>query len=142
MAFGKLKTIIHKLATSNSSFEIESGGVVTGVRGTTFEVDYDKDKDLHTTKTYDGTVFSRANGKETDVKKGFSLISGHGITPSLGPLGAGDVANFVEFLDASDKLDAAKNILLKKLEERLLNEAAKKILGGNGPSIGPIHIGF
>ncbi|HVZ80944.1 MAG TPA: FecR family protein [bacterium] len=130
MLFGKLRTIIHKLETSSSSFEVEAGGVVTGVRGTTFEVDYDKEKDVHTTKTYDGTVFTRANGKEEDVHKGFSLVVGHGIAPALGPLGAGDIADFVAFLDASDKLEAAKQILLKKLEERLINEALHQILGG------------
>lgn len=142
LAFGKLKTIIHKLATSTSTFEVEAGGVVTGVRGTTFEVDYDKDNNTHTTKTYEGTVFSRANGKEEVVKKGFSLVMANGGAPVLGPLGAGDIQDFVTFLDASDKLDALKNILLKKLEERLLNEALKGITGGKGIGIGGINIGF
>jgi hypothetical protein len=54
----------------------------------------------------------------------------------MGALGASDIADFVSFLDASDKLEAAKQILLKKLEQRLLDEAAKRLLGDAGKGIG------
>lgn len=132
VAFGKMKTAIHKLTNSTSSFEVEAGGVVAGVRGTTFEVSYDKDKKQASTKTYDGTVATLVNGKETLVEKGMGFVVGKGGSPVLAALGAGDVADFVQFLDAKDKLDAAKDILLKKLEQRLLEEAAKKLLGDKG----------
>jgi hypothetical protein len=142
MAFGKLKTVIHKLTSANATFEVEAGGVVTGIRGTTFEVDYDKDKNAHTTKTYEGTVVDRVNGKDQVVNKGFTLAIGGGGAPVLSALGAGDVADFVTFLDASDKLDAVKNILLKKLEERLINEALHGIFGGKKAKVGGFSIGF
>ncbi len=138
MAFGKMKTVIHKLTTSSSVFEVEAGGVVSGVRGTTFEVGYDQDKREAATKTYDGTVYTRVNGKEQLVQKGFSMVVGRGGAPVLGPLSGSDVADFVSFLDASDKLEAAKQILLKKLEQRLLDEVAKKLLGNAGKGVGNI----
>jgi hypothetical protein len=143
MAFGKMKTAIHRLTSPSSSFEIEAGGVISGVRGTTFEVAYDKDKKQEATKTYEGTVYTRANGKETLVKKGFSLVVGQGSAPVLGPLSGSDIADFVDFLDASDKLDKLKDILLKKLEQRLLDEAAKQLLGGAGNGAGNLlHLHF
>jgi len=144
MAFGKMKTTIHKLTESKSTFEIESGGVVAGVRGTVFEVGYDKDKQEQSTKTYEGTVYTRVDGKEQLVQKGFGLVIGSGGRTVLGPLGASDIADFVDFLNASDKLEAAKQILLKKLQERILNEAVNGILGGKkkGIGVGGFSIGF
>jgi|GEM_PF-2025709 len=138
IAFGKMKTIIHKMATSSSSFEVEAGGVVAGVRGTTFEVAYDKDKNQASAKTYDGTVYTQVNGKETLVEKGFGLVVGRGGVPVLGALTGSDVADFVDFLSASDKLEKAKDIILKKLEQRLLDEVAKRVLGGAGKDVGKI----
>jgi hypothetical protein len=138
MAFGKMKTMIHKLAASSSVFEVEAGGVVSGVRGTTFEVGYDQAKKEEATKTYDGTVYTRVNGKEQLVEKGSSMVVGKSGVPVLGVLGASDVADFVSFLDASDKLEAVKQILLKKLEQRLLDEVAKKLLGNAGKGVGNI----
>ena len=142
MAFGKMKTVIHKLSQSSSLFEVEAGGVVAGVRGTTFEVDYDKQNKQASAKTYEGTVYTRVNGKERLVEKGFSMVVGASGAPVLGPLGAVDVADFVDFINASDKLEAAKQILLRKLEQRLLDEAAKRLLGNQKINIGGIHIGF
>jgi len=138
IAVGKMKTIIHKMASSSSTFEVEAGGVVAGVRGTTFEVDYNKDSKQACAKTYDGTVYTRENGKETLVKKGFSLVAGPGGSPVLGPLTGSDVADFVDFLDASDKLEKAKEIIIKKLEQRLLDEVAKKVLGNAGGAVGNV----
>lgn len=138
VAVGKMKTVIHKLTTASSTFEIEAGGVVSGVRGTTFEVDYDKDHKQACTKTYDGTVYTVVNGKETLVKKGFSLVVGSGGVPVLGPLTGEDVADFVDFLNASDKLEKAKEILMKKLEERMMAELAKRVLGNHGGGVGNV----
>ena len=143
VAVGKMKTVIHKLTSSSSSFEVEAGGVVSGVRGTTFEVDYNRDRKEASTKTYDGTVYTLANGKETLVRKGFSAVVGSNGVPVLGPLSGSDVADFVDFLSASDKLEKAKEILLKKLEQRLLDEVAKRVLGKTANGLGNvIHLPF
>lgn len=54
LAAGKVYCEVEKLAQSNSTFEVESGGVVCGVRGTSFEVDK-TDTDLQAS-TYEGVV--------------------------------------------------------------------------------------
>jgi hypothetical protein len=94
-------------------------------------VDYDKDKKVQTTKTYDGTVYTKIDGKEKLVEKGFSLAVGSNGVPVLGPLSGSDIADFVDFVNASDKLEAAKKILIKKLEDRLLQDLTKGIIGGD-----------
>ena len=63
LTFGGVKAAVRKLMTSTSSFEIEAGGVVCGVRGTEFTIDYDlvpKKVDL---RVFEGSVYARA-GKE------------------------------------------------------------------------------
>jgi hypothetical protein len=129
MAFGKIKTIIHKLTVAHSTFEIEAGGVVSGVRGTTFEVDYDKDRKLEATKTYDGTVYTQVNGKEQLVEKGFSMVVSAGGAPVLGQLSAEDVGDFVEFINIDGSLEKKKEILMKQLEKRLLEELTNGVIG-------------
>src|SRR5258708_3619230 len=44
LAFGGLLARVKKLLTPTSSFEVEAGGVVCGVRGTQFSLDYDPDE--------------------------------------------------------------------------------------------------
>ncbi len=65
LAFGGLLAKVRKLLTPTSSFEVEGGGVVCGVRGTQFEMDYDPDThrvDLH---VLDGTVYTNYDGHTT-----------------------------------------------------------------------------
>jgi len=139
MAFGKMKTVLRrKLGKSSSVFEVEAGGVVAGVRGTTFEGGYDQTKKEESTKTYDGTVYTRVNGKEQLVEKGFSMVVGAGGVPVLGALTGSDIADFVDFINAADKLEAIRQILLKKLEQRLLDEVAKRVLGNAGRGVGNV----
>jgi hypothetical protein len=126
MAFGKMKTILHKLTSSTSSFEIESGGVVSGVRGTTFEVDYDKDKNQVATKTYEGSVFTLSNGKEQVVGKGFSLVHGKGGNPILSALTGKENKGFTDFLGESTRLDKQKDMLTNKLKDRMMNDLQNK----------------
>lgn len=62
LAFGGLLAKVRKLLTPTSSFEVSAGGVVCGVRGTQFEMDYNPDThqvDLH---VLDGTVYTQYNG--------------------------------------------------------------------------------
>jgi hypothetical protein len=125
MAVGKMKTILHKLTSASSSFEIEAGGVVSGVRGTTFEVDYDKDKSLVATKTFEGSVFTRSHGKEQTVEKGFGLVIGKSGSPVLTALGEGDLADFATFIDASTDLEKRKEIIIKQLIKKTLENQLK-----------------
>ena len=126
MAFGQMKAILHKLTSPSSCFEIEAGGVVSGVRGTTFGVTYDKDKKEETTKTYEGTVYAKVNGKEKLVEKGFGLVVGKGGSPLLAALAEDDMADFAAFLDSNTDLEKKKQIILKQMIkgslEHLLNK--------------------
>ena len=72
------------------------------------------------------------------MQKGTSMVVGKSGVPVIGVLTGSDVADFVSFLDASDKLEAVKQILLKKLEQRLLDEVAKRVLGNAGKGVGNI----
>ncbi|HVZ81559.1 MAG TPA: FecR family protein [bacterium] len=54
LSFGKILSQVEKLATSHSSFEIEAGGVVCGVRGTAFEVSVEGSQ--VTDSTFEGSV--------------------------------------------------------------------------------------
>ena len=63
LAFGKLVAVVRKLISSRSSFEIDAGGVVCGVRGTEYEVDYDPNSGKMDLFVTDGHVWARAGGK-------------------------------------------------------------------------------
>jgi FecR protein len=59
---GKLLAQVKKLASSQSSFEIEAGGVVCGVRGTKYSMAYDPDTGKVNVVVLDGTVWVGADG--------------------------------------------------------------------------------
>jgi hypothetical protein len=63
LAFGKLLAKVKKLASSKSSFEIEAGGVVCGVRGTQYSYSYDPKTKIVTVKVLEGTVFMNSGGQ-------------------------------------------------------------------------------
>lgn len=54
LAAGKILAQVQKLKQSRSVFEVESGGVLCGVRGTVFEVE--KDRSAVSTSTFEGVV--------------------------------------------------------------------------------------
>ena len=60
---GKMMATVQKLASSKSSFEVEAGGVVCGVRGTQYSVQYDPTTGKVNVQVLDGTVWVDANGK-------------------------------------------------------------------------------
>jgi len=60
---GQLFAKVKKLASAKSSFEIEAGGVVCGVRGTQYSYSYDPNKHIVTVHVNEGTVFVNANGQ-------------------------------------------------------------------------------
>jgi hypothetical protein len=61
LLLGKLFASVQKLASSKSSFEIEAGGVVCGVRGTQYEVDYDGHEHVDLF-VHEGNVWANAGG--------------------------------------------------------------------------------
>ncbi len=63
---GKLFAKVKKLASSKSSFEIEAGGVVCGVRGTEYSMFYDPNTGKVDVLVLDGTVWA-ASGGQTQV---------------------------------------------------------------------------
>jgi hypothetical protein len=62
MFAGNLFAKVTKLASTNSSFEIEAGGVVCGVRGTEFSMNFDPTDNKLTLTVVEGTVFSDIGG--------------------------------------------------------------------------------
>ncbi len=63
--WGQLSAIVQKLTTSNSSFEIESGGVVCGVRGTAFSVfNNGAPKPVVNVVVTSGTVWTNCGGNQ------------------------------------------------------------------------------
>jgi hypothetical protein len=59
---GRLFASVKKLASSKSSFEIEAGGVVCGVRGTKFAFEFDPGKNHVGLRVNEGTVYTNWNG--------------------------------------------------------------------------------
>lgn len=59
---GKLFASVKKLASSKSSFEIEAGGVVCGVRGTQFSLDYNPGQSKVDLSVIEGTVYANSGG--------------------------------------------------------------------------------
>ncbi|HEV2352598.1 MAG TPA: FecR family protein, partial [Puia sp.] len=59
---GSLLSKVKKLASSKSSFEIEAGGVVCGVRGTQYSYSYDPKAHNVTVHVDEGTVYLNSNG--------------------------------------------------------------------------------
>jgi len=123
--YGRMKATVKKLTGARSAFEVEAGGVVAGVRGTTFGVEYDPEEKKTVTKTYEGMIYALSGGKESLVKEGFSLALS-GDTALAGKLGSEELGDFAEFLTAAGGLEKKKELLLKQLEKQLL----KKVTGG------------
>lgn len=63
LAAGSLWAGVKKLISSKSSFEIEAGGVVCGVRGTEYEVHYDPGQDKVDVFVFSGNVWAETGGE-------------------------------------------------------------------------------
>lgn len=122
LAWGKLKAKVQKLTTSNSSFEVEAGGVVAGVRGTVFGVDYDKTKQQVDAQTFEGSIFTRAGDKEQVVEKGYGLaVQKTGFTPKS-PLTGQQMNSFKYFVDVSGQLEQKKQEMLQDMHNKLMEK--------------------
>ncbi|HET9869642.1 MAG TPA: FecR family protein [bacterium] len=92
---GALLAQVTKLASASSSFEIEAGGVVCGVRGTQFSMEYDPAKDQVLLEVKEGRVYARSRGWSQDFGAGergrfhqgrwAGRPGGEGLPPSVPP---------------------------------------------------------
>ena len=64
---GRITAKVMKLASAQSSFEIDAGGVICGVRGTQFTMESDPNKHTCLLTVAEGTVWARTNGGPTQV---------------------------------------------------------------------------
>ncbi|SRR5579871_1084982 len=88
LSLGKLFATVRKLASSKSSFEIEAGGVVCGVRGTEYSMEYNPSTHKVDVLVITGTVWSTANGQTQVLHGGQGGSWFHGSwTPHQPPTG-------------------------------------------------------
>ncbi len=70
LAIGKLFAQVRKLITAKSSFEVEAGGVVCGVRGTQFSMNFDPDTKKLDLSVLEGLVGAASGGATQLFGKG------------------------------------------------------------------------
>lgn len=87
LLLGKIFAKVQKLASSRSSFEVEAGGVVCGVRGTQYEVDYDPDHGQVDIFVTEGSVWANSGGQSFQYGPGGTGHFHHG---QPGPTGGND----------------------------------------------------
>lgn len=88
LELGKLFATVKKLASSKSSFEIEAGGVVCGVRGTEYTMEYNPSTGKVDVLVLTGTVWSTSNGQTQVLQGGQGGSWSHGSwTPHQPPTG-------------------------------------------------------
>ncbi len=85
MMLGQLFAKVTKLVSAKSSFEINAGGVICGVRGTQYQVKFDPTTNTVYLGVVEGTVFTTSNGQTTDWGAGSSAVFHNGT-----PLGGGN----------------------------------------------------
>ncbi len=80
---GSLIASVKKLTTSHSTFEVESGGVVCGVRGTQFTISYDPTTNTVDINVTEGSVYGNSNGHtdEFGAGQGGEYRDGHLVIP-------------------------------------------------------------
>ena len=121
LAWGKFRAKVKKLAGASSSFEVQAGGVVAGVRGTVFGVDYDKAKSRVDTQTFEGSIFARAGGREQVVDKGYSMAVEKTGLSVKSPLTGQQMNGFRDFVDVSGQLEKKKQELLRQMHDKLMD---------------------
>ena len=91
LKFGELLARVRKLLTPNSSFEVEAGGSVCGVRGTQFDYAFDPDKNKLNLHVIEGTVYFTMGGVTNFYHAGDKLEfhNGHADHPPGGGTGGG-----------------------------------------------------
>jgi ferric-dicitrate binding protein FerR (iron transport regulator) len=114
---GRILAQVQKLNESRSTFEVEAGGVVCGVRGTAFEVDLRGD-DLET-RTQEGEVEVTSGGKTESVRAGNAFAYRRGLLRMRRRLDRAEINRFTEF-------KKIRTLLREKRLKRLHNLLKKK----------------
>jgi len=79
LTFGALVAKVKKLLTPTSSFEVEAGGAICGVRGTQYNMSYDPATNKTTITVTEGSVYFNIGGNTYIVHAGesISFTNGH-----------------------------------------------------------------
>jgi hypothetical protein len=128
LAFGKVMSMVHKLTTTHSAFEVEAGGVIAGVRGTVFSVEYNGYKCPVIEKTYEGSVSNRwvPKKEQTVDKDHWNRICTCGETTS-GTLSSEEQKEFGRFKKAAEEIESKSGKVKIKLKEKLEEERREEI---------------
>jgi len=122
-----MKARVKKLTTSSSVFEIQAGGVVAGVRGTVFGVDYDKAKNVVNAQTFEGSIFTLSGGKEEIVNKGYSMLVNKTGLPLLAALSPQQIKDFTSFNSVSGLLEEKKERMINQMKGQVQNQIQDKV---------------
>ncbi len=120
---GRLLCQVRKLLEKESRFEVSSGGVVCGVRGTQFEVEA-LGEDVET-RTLEGEVDVTSQGRSERVKAGHVVAHRKGLLRAHRRLDRSEIARFTQWKDHHKKVREKR---LKRVEHKLrqLKKAGKK----------------
>ena len=138
LAWGSFKAKVKKLTTPNSAFEVQAGGVVAGVRGTVFGVDYDKTSQQVSAQTYEGSIFTRSGGKENVLDKGYSAVVQKTGLSIRSPLTGRQANSFKDFVDVSGAIEQKKQEMLQQMHQKIMDkipvpDSLKNTLGQHLP---------
>jgi hypothetical protein len=128
LAVGRFKAKVTKLTTASSTFEVQAGGVVAGVRGTVFGVDYDQADNQVSAATYEGSIFARSNGRTETIDKGYGAVVDHTGAPSLSQLTQGQINSFQQFDDVAGLLEQKKQELINDMKNRALQQVPQGVI--------------
>jgi hypothetical protein len=107
LLMGQLLALVKPLLSSHSTFEIESGGVVCGVRGTRYQVKYEPSTHTVYLQVMEGTVYADSNGRKVDYGPGSSVVFHNGVpgkAPNNGvPNGKGADSTGASLQDLEDQ---------------------------------------
>jgi hypothetical protein len=129
LAVGKFKAKVTKLTTASSCFEVEAGGVVAGVRGTVFGVDYDQAHNQVSAATYEGSIFAQSNGRTETIDKGYGAVVENTGAPSVSELTHGQIQSFQQFDNMAGLLEQKKQELMDDMKNRTLQEVPQVVPG-------------
>jgi hypothetical protein len=131
LAAGKFKAKVMKLTTASSCFEVQAGGVVAGVRGTVFGVNYDQADNQVSAATYEGSIFAQSNGRTETIDRGYGAVVENTGAPSVSELTKGQIQSFQQFDDVAGLLEEKKQELMDDMKNRAL-QAVPQVVPGQG----------
>jgi hypothetical protein len=130
LAVGEFKAKVAKLTTASSVFEVQAGGVVAGVRGTVFGVDYDQANQQVSAATYEGTIFTQSQGRTETIDKGYGAVVDHTGAPTLSQLTQGQISSFQQFDNVAGLLEQKKQEMIDDMKNRALQQIPQNVVPG------------